>query len=197
MEFERAKMQAEHAKIKDQISIDKERMQDEIALKEIESVKQEIELQVSENKATEEILKQDQLKANAERELAQKRAEREEREALSRFRRGRILGWLKTVLLVVLSLLLVIYLLLASYRAYRWVTEEPLIKEVERVVEVEKQVEKIVEVEKEVTVTEIPDECTQIRRNGEIYVSCDGVTVSGSPTIGDSGLKEIPDLVTE
>ena len=56
---------------------------------------------------------------------------------------------------------------------------------------VEKPVEKIVEKE----VPTIPDECTQIRRNGKIYVSCDGVTVDGAPTIGESGVDNIPELV--
>lgn len=190
VEFEIARIQAEYAKQRSLLAIEKERMQEEIKLKEIEKTKQEIERQVTQKKATDE-------QAEADRKLALKRAEREEKEALSRFHRDRALGWLKTASLLLLFICLIIFLALALYRSFRWATEEPIVREVEKVVEVEKEVERIVEVEKEVTVTEIPEECTQIRRNGEIYVSCDGVTVSGSPTIGDSGLKEIPDLVTE
>ncbi len=81
-----------------------------------------------------------------------------------------------------------------AYRMWRWSVEEPLIKEVIEEVVVEKEVIeeviKEVEVEKEV----IPPECTQIRRNGKVYVSCDGVTIDGSPTISESGV-EVPELL--
>jgi hypothetical protein len=145
------------------------------------------------------------------RDIAESQLRREENDKLSASRRERILGWLKILLIS----LLIVALLLASffglYRLYRWSTEALLIKEIEKRVEVEiiveKEipVEKIVEkvIEKEVPVEKIvekeviPEECTQIRRNGRIYVSCDGVKIDGSPTIGDSGVIFVPELVTD
>ena len=81
------------------------------------------------------------------------------------------------------------------YRLYRWSVEEPLIKEVEKIVKVETIVEKEVEtiVEKEVDKT--PELCSQIRRN-KIYMNCYGVTINGSPTIQESGVKNVPELIT-
>lgn len=42
----------------------------------------------------------------------------------------------------------------------------------------------------------MPEEYTQMRRNGDIYVSCHVFPVSGEPTIRDSGLKVNHSLVT-
>ncbi|GAL18564.1 hypothetical protein JCM19235_1987 [Vibrio maritimus] len=118
------------------------------------------------------------------------------KELKDKIKRDRFWGWLKAILATVALLALIAALILALYRFYRWTTEEPLIKEVERKVEVEKIVEKPVEVEKVVEKEVIPDECTQIRRNGKVYVSCDGVTIDGAPTISDSGVDNVPDLIT-
>ncbi len=96
--------------------------------------------------------------------------------------------------MVLFALLLLLIFAAIAYRMWRWSVEEPLIKEVIEEVVVEKEVIeeviKEVEVEKEV----IPPECTQIRRNGKVYVSCDGVTIDGSPTISESGV-EVPELL--
>ncbi|GAD89190.1 hypothetical protein VHA01S_016_00470 [Vibrio halioticoli NBRC 102217] len=111
--------------------------------------------------------------------------------------------WLQSALNTILKLILIIILIslavLGLYRMYRWVTEAPLIKEVEKRVEVpvEKRVEVPVEkvVEKKVEV--IPDECTQIRRNGKIYIDCDGVKVDGANTLGNEKLSRMPELLQE
>lgn len=86
-------------------------------------------------------------------------------------------AWLKIILLGIFSLLMAILLTLSVYKIYRVAVDGPM--------EVEKQVDVI------------PDECTQIRRNGKVYVSCDGVTVNGASTISESGVKNIPDLITQ
>lgn len=104
-----------------------------------------------------------------------------------------------TLLKIAVLVLLLAALALGLYRMYRWVTEEPLIQEIETLVEVpiEKRVEVPVEtiVEKEVEV--IPDECTQIRRNGKIYIDCDGVKIDGANTIGNDNLEQIPELLQD
>lgn len=124
---------------------------------------------------------------------------------------GKVLNWLKIILLFILLICVVVLLSLALYRGYRWVVETPLIVEVEKIVEIEKEIEKIVEVEKEIEkIVEIekevekivekeviPDECTQIRRNGEIFINCDGVKVEGVPTLVESNLENVPELLTD
>ncbi|EOD9425746.1 hypothetical protein [Vibrio harveyi] len=93
------------------------------------------------------------------------------------------LRWLKVAFLTLLLLTLLFAAALGLYYLFRMVTEEPIIKTVtETVTET---------VEKEV----IPEECTQVRRNGKIYVSCDGVTVQGASTLAESGVEEIPELI--
>lgn len=95
----------------------------------------------------------------------------------------RALRWLKVALLTIFLLIFIFVSGLGLYYLYRIVTEKPIIKTVtETVTET---------VEKEV----IPEECTQVRRNGKIYVSCDGVTVQGASTIAESGVDEIPELI--
>lgn len=93
--------------------------------------------------------------------------------------------WLKVAFISLSLLFFAIALCLLLYYLFRLVTEEPIVKTVtETVTEtVEKQV--------------IPEECTQVRRNGKINISCDGVTVQGVPTLGDSGVDEIPELIEE
>lgn len=108
-----------------------------------------------------------------------------------------ILNWFKVIILALLLMILIAASIIGLYRFYRWATEEPLIKEIEKKVEIEKIVEKEIEVEKIIEKEVIPEECTQIRRNGQIFVSCDGVTIDGAPTISESGIQEIPDLVTD
>ena len=100
------------------------------------------------------------------------------------------------LLMALLAILLLLILAAVAYRMWRWSVEEPLIKEVIEEVVVEKEVIeeviKEVEIEKEV----IPPECTQIRRNGKVYVSCDGVTIDGAPTISETGV-DVPELLGE
>ncbi|WP_274883678.1 hypothetical protein [Vibrio harveyi] len=89
------------------------------------------------------------------------------------------LRWLRVAFLTLLLLTLLFAAALGLYYLFRMVTEEPIIKTVTETVE------------KEV----IPEECTQVRRNGKIYVSCDGVTVQGASTLAESGVEEIPELI--
>ncbi|MGR5205777.1 hypothetical protein [Vibrio sp. PNB23_22_7] len=103
-----------------------------------------------------------------------------------------IIEFLKALLLTLLIVILIVFSLLGVYRAYRWITTEPI--QVEKVVE--KVVEKPVEVIKEVEVEKqvIPEECTQIRRNGRIFMQCDGVTIDGAESIKESGVDNVPEL---
>lgn len=98
----------------------------------------------------------------------------------------------RELMMMLLVILLLITLAATGYRMWRWSVEEPLIKMVEKEVIIEKEIieEVIREVEREV----IPPECTQIRRNGKVYVSCDGVTIDGVPTISESNV-EVPELL--
>jgi len=100
-------------------------------------------------------------------------------------RRERIWAWFKMLTLYSFIFVFIILLFLIIYLSYRWAVETPSIRTAET------KIEKIVE--KEI----IPDECTQIRRNGKVYISCDGVQIDGTSTISESGIKNIPDLVTE
>lgn len=108
-------------------------------------------------------------------------AKRKERDA-SRWQTVRHV--FKTIFLTMFTLLLAVVLSTAGWWMWRWAFESPIIEEVLTEVEVE--------VEKQV----IPPECTQIRRNGQVYISCDGVTVDGVSTISESG-QEIPELLME
>ncbi|MGL5499100.1 MAG: hypothetical protein ACRDCQ_19365, partial [Aeromonas sobria] len=90
-------------------------------------------------------------------------------------------------------------------RVYRWTVEAPLIKEVIKKVEVpvekrvevpvEKRVEVEVPVEKIIEKQIIPDECSQVRRNGKIFINCDGKSINGAPTLGDNGINQMPELL--
>ncbi|GGB45955.1 hypothetical protein K8B83_04885 [Shewanella inventionis] len=106
-------------------------------------------------------------------------------------RAAHIWQWMKRILIVLFLLLMITLLALLLFRVYRWTVEAPLIKEVIRKVEVpvEKRIE--VPVEKQI----IPEECSQVRRNGKIYINCDGKIIDGTPTIGDAKINEIPELL--
>ncbi|MGF1763392.1 hypothetical protein [Aliivibrio kagoshimensis] len=112
-------------------------------------------------------------------------------------RQKQALFWFNQLLKTLLLLLIVALLVIAVYRAYRWAIEAPLIKEIISEIEVEKIVEKVVEVETivEKKVEVIPDECTQIRRNGKIFIDCDGTKINGVNTISDAGIVEVPQLL--
>lgn len=141
------------------------------------------------------------LKINEEKER------RKERHLQTKYRQSKVMSWLKILVWILLFIFLWLVICLGLFRFYRWSVETPLIKEVEKIVEVEriiekeveveKIVEKKVEVEKIIEKEVIPEECTQIRRNGKVYVSCDGINIKGVPTISDSGLSEIPELITD
>lgn len=143
------------------------------------------------------------LKINEEKER------RKERHLQTKYRQSKVMSWLKILVWILLFIFLWLVICLGLFRFYRWSVETPLIKEVEKIVEVERIIEKEVEVEVEKIVEKkvevekiiekevIPEECTQIRRNGKVYVSCDGINIKGVPTISDSGLSEIPELITD
>ncbi|MGF1719134.1 hypothetical protein L4D20_03710 [Vibrio kyushuensis] len=130
-------------------------------------------------------------------ERAEERLNSKAKERRWRTKQKRAAFWLNQLLKAFVLLLIAALLAIGVYRAYRWATEEPLIKEVLTEVEVEKIIEKEVEVEtiveKEVEI--IPDECTQIRRNGQIFIDCDGTKIDGVNTIGDSGITDVPELL--
>lgn len=116
----------------------------------------------------------------------------------ARSRQSVIWGWLRMIGTILLGLVVIALVALLLFRAYRWCVEAPLIKEVVRKVEVEKPVDRIVERPVEKRVKVIPKECTQIRRNGEIYINCDGVTVKGGAhTVQESGLEKVPELLPD
>ncbi|MFA0709507.1 hypothetical protein AB4653_27740, partial [Vibrio sp. 10N.222.48.A3] len=123
--------------------------------------------------------------ANAKAIAAESKAQQDSNNNNWNSRVDKALRWLKVAFLAILLLAIFIAASLGLYYLFRLVTEEPIIKTVtETVTET---------VEKEV----IPEECTQVRRNGKVYVSCDGVTVKGAPTIAESGVDEIPDLIEQ
>jgi len=110
-------------------------------------------------------------------------------------REARFMSWVKRFLIVLLLVILVLLAGLVLYWVYRWAVEDPIIKEVVKTVEV--PVETIVTNTVNVPVEVVPEECSQVRRNGKIYMNCDGVTIEGSPTIQESGVKDAPELLTD
>lgn len=158
--------------------------------------KQKLELEIANNLASTLLAKEEsQTDANLLK-IEEEKAKREEAELKSFDSRERFKSWLKLIAIAIVLLVFLIASVIGLYRMYRWAVEEPLIKEVEKVVQVETIVEKEIEkiVEKEVDKT--PEACSQIRRNGKIYMNCDGVVIDGSPTIGASGVKDAPELIT-
>lgn len=119
---------------------------------------------------SEALAKQQQVQANTKR----KKSDSKIRSAMK---------WLKIAFLTLLLLVLTIAAILGLYYLYRLVTEEPIIETVTETVTETKEV--------------IPEECTQVRRKGKVYISCDGVTVEGAPTVGESGVQDVPDLIGE
>lgn len=180
-----------------ELDFERKRIAEEIEIGAQKLKKQEIEQEIASN-LNEAYVKDEEEKNNINiLKIEEDKLRREEADLRSRSRRNRILGWMKVTLMLFFALVIIVTFAIGLYRLYRWATEEPLIKVVEKPIEVEKVVEKEVEVEKIVEKEVIPEECTQIRRNGKVYVSCDGVSIDGAPTIGDSGVKEVPDLVIE
>jgi hypothetical protein len=158
--------------------------------------KQKLEMEIA-NKSASTLFAQEEREVNSNLlKIAEDKAKREEAELSFNAQRERLKSWLKLFTIAIVLLIFLLAATLGLYRLYRWAVEEPLIKEVEKMVEVEKIVEKEVEkiIEKEVDNT--PEVCSQIRRNGKIFMNCDGVTIDGSPTLGDSGLKNVPELIT-
>ncbi|MEZ9120852.1 hypothetical protein AB4098_01330 [Vibrio cyclitrophicus] len=121
--------------------------------------------------------------AKAEAISVESKAQKDSTDGAWNSKVDRVVRWLKVAFLTIVLLIFIFVSGLGLYYLYRVVSEEPIIKTVtETVTET---------VEKEV----IPEECTQVRRNGKIYVSCDGVTVQGASTIAESGVDEIPELI--
>ncbi|WP_152549272.1 hypothetical protein [Vibrio fortis] len=144
-----------------------------------------IELQIANEQRKAAEANRRAAEANAKALSKEASARKESSDGVWNSRLDRVLRWLKLAFLLVLLFATTIAAALGLYYLYRMVTEEPIIKTVtETVTET---------IEKEI----IPEECTQVRRNGKVYVSCDGVTVQGAPTIAESGLDEIPELISE
>jgi hypothetical protein len=144
-----------------------------------------IELQIANEKRKAAEANRRAAEANAKALSKEANARKESSDGVWNSRLDRVLRWLKLAFLLVLLFATTIASALGLYYLYRMVTEDPIIKTVtETVTET---------IEKEI----IPEECTQVRRNGKVYVSCDGVTVQGVPTIAESGLDEIPELISE
>ncbi|MCJ8321795.1 MAG: hypothetical protein MJK12_19320 [Colwellia sp.] len=89
----------------------------------------------------------------------------EKRKEANKARTGK---WLKMILTTIFSLILIGFLLVGLYRFYRWATEEPII------VEVEKIVEKIVIKESEVAA--FAPSCIKLKQDGETLFNCSGLT---------------------
>ncbi|MFA0240828.1 MULTISPECIES: hypothetical protein [Vibrio] len=144
-----------------------------------------VELQIANEKRKAAEANNRAAQANAKAIAAESKAQQDSNNNNWNSRVDKALRWLKVAFLAILLLAIFIAASLGLYYLFRLVTEEPIIKTVtETVTET---------VEKEV----IPEECTQVRRNGKVYVSCDGVTVKGAPTIAESGVDEIPDLIEQ
>jgi hypothetical protein len=189
IEAQGAKAQIEAHSIPEQAKLYEERKVLEAATENLE-LKQKLDREVVDHRKSN--LDNDSLEiSNEERRHLLETGKLRETEFQKRQKMNRIFRGIAMAVIAILSLIIIALLL---WRMYRWSVEEPLIKEVEKVVKVveEVSVEVIKEVEVEKTV--IPEECTQIRRNGKVFISCDGVTVEGASTIGDSG-KTVPDLL--
>ncbi len=81
---------------------------------------------------------------------------------------ARIWKWFKRLLISLFSLVLIGFLLVGLYRFYRWATEEPLIKEVEKIVE------KVVIKESDVAV--IAPNCLKLILDKKTHFNCAGIT---------------------
>ncbi|TVU64258.1 hypothetical protein FQP88_04995 [Vibrio atlanticus] len=142
-----------------------------------------VELQIANEKRKAAEANHRTAQANAKAIAAESKAQQDSKNNSWNSKVDKALRWLKVLFLTILLLITLVTAGLGLYYLFRLVTEEPIIKTVtETVTET---------VEKEV----IPEECTQVRRNGKVYVSCDGVTVQGAPTIAESGVDEIPELI--
>ncbi|EEX94158.1 hypothetical protein VIOR3934_15281 [Vibrio orientalis CIP 102891 = ATCC 33934] len=93
----------------------------------------------------------------------------------------RIKNLVKLLIYIVLLIAVILACFAGLYRLARWAIEEPTI------------ITKEVTVEKKVEVT--PPECTQIRRDGKIFMNCDGVKINGAPSIEESGVENVPELL--
>lgn len=182
-----------------QLELEKERLLAQIELDNLNNEREEKIFEAGRHSYnTKSLVTQNEM--DAHNAAHQKRMnEVEIKNSISQGRRNRIFGWFKLFMFFLTAIFLILLLAIALYRAYRWVVEEPLIKhvEIEKIVEkeVEVEVEKIVE--KEVEKMVVPEECTQIRRNGEIFINCDGVKIEGVSTLDESGIDNIPELLTD
>lgn len=203
--FKERQVQAEKAELEFEQEIKKKKREHEEELRKTEQEiklhrqkleKQKLEMEIASQSASTLFAEEErEVKSNLLK-VSEGKAKHEEAQLEFNLQRERLKSWLKLLTIVIVLLIFLIASILGLYRLYRWAVEEPLIKEVEKVIEVEKVVEKEVEkiIEKEVDKT--PDVCSQIRRNGKIYMNCDGVIIDGSPTIGESGVKNAPELIT-
>lgn len=188
-EQEQNKLNAELQKQKAQLQAERELAAEAARIKDIEAKLAQQDMELKQRRLDQEA----EALALKEREQ-QLQADKRNEAASACWHKVR--SFFKAVFLTLLALLLMMILAAVGWRLWRWAVEEPLIKEVVKQVEVEVEKEVIKEVEVEVEKEVIPPECTQIRRNGKVYVSCDGVTVDGAATISESG-KEVPELLGE
>lgn len=93
--------------------------------------------------------------------------------------------WLKMIIFTLLSLILIAFLLVGLYRFYRWATEEPII------VEVEKIVEKVVI--KESDVATFAPSCIKLKQDGETLFNCAGITYRVN-TLSDLNKDQIAEI---
>lgn len=197
-EIKVAKVQADIDRSRLEATAAKEREKAEAAIEAAEKARQQtqdvvVKTTAQASDAEHEVQLKRMKIANAEAELKERDLERQRAERNERYRAQR--ERIKNIFLCLFGLALLILIAIGLFRLYRWAVEEPLIKEVEKRVEVETIVETEKIVEKEVEIEVVPEECTQIRRNGKIYMSCDGVTIDGASTIGESGISKIPELI--
>ncbi|MCG9647996.1 hypothetical protein L1D24_05360 [Vibrio brasiliensis] len=93
----------------------------------------------------------------------------------------RIKNLVKLLIYLVLLITVILACFAGLYRLARWAIEDPTI------------ITKEITVEKKVEVT--PPECTQIRRDGKIFMNCDGVKIDGAASIEESGVENVPELL--
>tara|TARA_R110000772_G_scaffold160777_3_gene271949 strand:+ start:61 stop:870 length:810 start_codon:yes stop_codon:yes gene_type:complete len=93
--------------------------------------------------------------------------------------------WLKMVIFTMFCLIFTAYLLVGLYRFYRWSTEEPII------IEVEKIVEKVII--KESDIATFAPSCIKLKQDGETLFNCAGKTYRVN-TLSDLSKEQIAEI---
>ncbi|MCE7577613.1 hypothetical protein LZS94_08900 [Aliivibrio fischeri] len=178
-------LSSNHISELEKVKLDTETEELKSKLNKIKNRNSFIELQIANEKRKTAEANHRAVEANAKALNIETTAKKKSTDSISNSKIDNTLKWIKVAFLLLLLLVSITSAFLGMYYLYRLVTEEPIIETVTETV--------TKTVEKEV----IPEECTQVRRNGKVYVSCDGVTVKGAPTIAESGVEEIPELINE